>query len=64
MNMGSVFHSLLLDSKQPNFQLVHCPYQPMGYKLATRLGLSTAMWKKKSLKERKEIEGRKEGRSH
>ena len=65
MNMGSVFDSLLLGSKQPNFQLVHRPCQPMGYKPTTRLGLSTAMWKKKSLKERKEIEeGRKEGRSH
>ena len=65
MNMGSVFDSLLLGSKQPNFQLVRCPCLPMGYKPTTRLGLSTAMWKKTSLKERKEIEeGRKEGSSH
>ena len=67
--MGSVFDSLLLGSKQPNFQLVHCPCQPMGYKPTTRLGLSTAIWKKKSLKEKKQIEGRshelsKLGRQH
>ena len=38
--------------------------QPMGYKPTTRLGLSTVMWKKKSLKEKKQIEGRNEGRSY
>ena len=69
VNMGSVFDSLLLGSKRPNFQLVHCPCQPMGYKPTTRLGLSTAIWKKKSLKEKKQIEGRchelsKLGRQH
>ena len=64
VNMGSVFESLLLGSKQPNFQLIHCPCQPMGYKPTTRLGLSTAMWKRKSLKEKKQIEGRNEERSH
>ena len=63
MNMGSVFDSLLLGSKQPNFQLVHCPCQPMGYKPTTRLPLNSDV--EEQVIEREEgNRRRKEGRSH
>ena len=51
VNMGSVFDSLLLGSKQQNVQLAHCPCQPMGQ--TCHKILLTEMWKKKSSKERK-----------
>ena len=36
VNMGSVLDNFLLGSKQQNFQLAHCPCQPMGYEPTTR----------------------------